>query len=267
MKNIQKRIRTIHERMQIHWHPFFRESNATHPDFRQYKFLINNCTMISEEHKFIYCRVPKAANSTVMATLVYAQTGFKSDDYHAMKDMRAKCFSRITESNISREGARRDYFKLSIVRHPFSRIISTFNDKALDVSRYNEIVRGRIKPYVNDARDVCDIFEEFLAKLEHTDITIRNYHYAPQTKIMAFHPSELDYIGRVESLDTDLPYIMHRIFGASPPVIEWSPHAASNGFKPRERKMRVEMLSQRQKDRLYNVYRDDFDFLGYERDL
>ncbi len=266
MKKLSKRISTLHESMKLWRHPFFRKSGAHRDDYEQYKHLINNCSVISSDRMFFYCRVPKAANSSIMATLVYADTGFKSADYQAMKVMRAKCYSRITESNISWEDALNIYFKFAIVRHPLSRIVSTFNDKALDASGYNETVRGRIKRYAHDARDVCVLFDEFIDRLETTAITTRNYHYAPQTNIMAFRPSELDYIGRVEALDEDLPHIMRRIYGHQPEIIKWAPHATRDGFKPRKKTMLIEMVSQKQKERLYKIYRADYELLGYERE-
>jgi hypothetical protein len=56
-------------------------------------------------------------------------------------------------------------------------------------------------------------FREFLERLDAGYLRA-NIHWAPQTSIIPIEPARLDFVGRVESIDDDLPRLLDRIFGS-----------------------------------------------------
>lgn len=226
--------------------------------------IINKCTIISEFQRFFYCRVPKSANSTVMATLALATTGQRVSTRDGIRLAKSALFKRASGTRVTRAVILRDFFKFTVVRHPHARAVSAFNDKIIDASGYQEVVKNRVTSAVHDPRPLTDIFDGVLDQLETRGRLYRNYHFTPQTELMAFQPHELDYIGRVETLEADLDHITASIFGTPREIVTWSPHGTRNGIRPRDRRMHVDMLSARQKERLNQIYRRDFELLGYD---
>ena len=219
----------------------------------------DECSVVSLAHAFFYARVPKAANSTVMATLEYARSGrseFTGSDMARLKTG-GEQYVRASSLAMTPAQARAALFTFAIVRHPFARAVSAFNDKMLNASGDRAPSRSRFE---RDPRPVEELFDVYLSLLEPSGALLRNRHHAPQTAVIAFDPSELDAIGLVERLDVDLPAITRAIFGRDVPVITWAPHATART----DRRMRVDRLTPRQKDRLALIYRDDFAKLPYE---
>jgi hypothetical protein len=199
-----------------------------------------------------------------MATLVFADSWFRAISREDIKYAKEKVFSRASKSKVVRKKVIDEYFKFTVVRHPYARSVSAFNDKIIDASGYQEVVRNRIKYGVKDTREVNKIFDDFLTSLERTNVMSLNYHFSCQTCLMAIKPEKLDYIGRGETLSEDLAYITKTVFGSSGEIVTWAPHGQENAIKPRDKKMHIDMLTKNQKNRLYRLYRRDFEALNYE---
>ena len=132
----KKRLKQALKGQVLKKHPMFKDLNARRAPHTK----IDSCNIVSSKWKFVYCRTPKLANSTVMATLVHADTGFRAITRDDMKRVKSS-YSTIGSTKLNKI-ANAEYFKFAVVRHPFERIISAFNDKIIDVSGYQEEVRG-----------------------------------------------------------------------------------------------------------------------------
>lgn len=276
-KHFKKKFRKIRENRALKHHPFFlgllASSYCNTQSIGQAVLRqgcnplllkqINKCTTLSTQFRFFYCRIPKAANSTVMATLGFELNGFTPVSREDMKYVKEKIFDRVLSTNLSRAVVLKDYFKFSVVRNPYSRLVSAFNDKIIDASGYQEHVRKRIVEGCTDSRTVSVIFNDFLDRLETGPLMVSNYHFTPQTTLLAFMPEELDYLGRVENLNEDMCYITKIIFGEPKNIITWAPHGIKTGIKPRSKTLFVDQLTSSQKERILRLYRNDFDLLGY----
>ena len=88
-------------------------------------------------------------------------------------------------------------------------------------------------------------------------------HWAPQTALWLIPRTAFDFIGRLESLDADLPHVLQRIF---PDATESGPEKIvragppATGAKDKVRSM----LTPRQIDRVSALYRQDIKELGYD---
>ena len=150
----------------------------------------------SPKHNFVYFRVPKSANSTIVLNLAHAMNVKTLGD-------RGSKVKKIGKRNLkmallSRERLKNCY-KFTFIRNPFSRVLSAYLDK---------IEPGKTK-FRNDL-DINDrelSFLEFLKLLDDGYLT-SNIHWAPQAYVVPQHPSKLDFIGRVENLEADLQEVM-----------------------------------------------------------
>lgn len=155
----------------------------------------------SQKHNFVYFRVPKAANSTIMLTLAKAMDGESLDAKGAAAKQSGK--RNLKLSLMSREKLDRCY-KFTFVRNPYSRVLSAYLDKVA-------IVKPKLRGFLGlDDRDIS--FLEFLQRLDDGYLTA-NIHWAPQHYVVALHPSRLDFVGHTETLADDLQTVMQHVFG------------------------------------------------------
>lgn len=142
----------------------------------------------------IFCnRVPKAANSTVVVNLAASKLGHEIDSKPAKRIFRRP--STLTHREM-------EYFtrlyRFTFVRNPYVRVLSAFLDK---VERKAS------------AKGTTASFLEFLRYLDRGGL-YRNAHWAPQVSLMLVPVPELDFVGRVESLERDLDTALASIRGA-----------------------------------------------------
>jgi hypothetical protein len=155
----------------------------------------------SAAHRFIYFRVPKAANSTVVMSLATAMGAAPRDHGGASAKRSGNAVLRLA---LGLEARLAESFKFTFVRHPYARVLSAYLDKiATGRPEFRRIVGLDDRPLS---------FAAFLHRLDDGYLTA-NIHWAPQTVIVALPPDRLDFVGRVESLDADLAQVLDRIFG------------------------------------------------------
>ncbi len=229
------------------------------PFFRPYSLrttahIANSRCIISHSHKFLYFRIPKAANSTITSTLYRLQHGhtsppdgkkIKSSFQHPDKLSRAEA-ATVKES----------YFKFSVVRNPYDRLLSAYLDKIKGNSlRQKRKVTNALK-LPEDSEVEFDLFLDYL---EQHSGTLDDAHWAIQTDMIFMPLSELDFLGRMENLSTDLAKIVSTIFGIEDFEIERQTQRVTNA-----RARRHELLNSNQIKRITEIYRKDFELLGYE---
>lgn len=257
-----KALRTIRA-YKLRRRPFYR----CYPPPGPYHWIekVDKCSVVSSDGSFMYFRIPKAANSTIIASLNYQLSGRTSYTRQQMQHLKFKTFRRA--SDLSRQEclvARRTVFTFSFVRHPYARLVSAYNDKIIDSAGFYDKQRGLWLAKLI-GKDVSEItFSDFLTSMEVEGGIYRNYHYAPQVDMMAIPPHEIDYIGKVESLDQDLPFVISKIFKTNGPIVSWRPHASRNSGKRDERHMNVASISPNDRVRIQNLFCRDFEAFEYE---
>ena len=147
---------------------------------------------VDTELRCFYNRLPKAANSTVLVNLAQLKYGELMHADRAKRGFRRP--SSLTGEEVSQF---KDFYKFTFARNPYSRVLSAYLDKVQRPGR----VRGNTPE-----------FPEFLHALER-DQLYSNGHWAPQASLLLIPAAEFDFIGRVESLATDLPAVMSAIGG------------------------------------------------------
>jgi hypothetical protein len=155
---------------------------------------------------FFYARMPKAANSTVVATLVQHLVGASPADV-----MRAK--QRLNRFPTMRQLDRA--YKFTVVRDPTERILSAYLDKIVPPE-------SKFRKLMSDAPDLS--FESFLRELRKFDY-FRNGHFLPQVRLLPGGATLYDKIAKVETLEADLADICQTIFGRYEGITQEDAHA------------------------------------------
>lgn len=199
---------------------------------------------------FFYNRIPKAANSTVLATIMARSTYRRAfSDGHAKRRLLRP--SRLLPRDVARFDT--DVFKLTFVRDPYARVLSAFADKIL---RRRQQSRGFYAWRGGDDGS-APAFMEFLRYLEDGGLLV-DPHWTPQVHLMLLPLAAFDFIGRVERLEADLGQVMARVFPDAPP-------APANRAGPRTDSSRrlAEAYTPEALALVARLYAEDFAALGY----
>ena len=216
---------------------------------------------VSEKGRFIYIRIPKAANSTISKTL-YSHVYLSDDEKLKLDDigkdaknkfdnlLQPKCF---TENSIYN-----NYFIFSFFRNPYSRILSTYLDKFQSDFNHRKYQWVAKDIGVTLTKDIT--FSDFIDYIAKGNIN-KDAHWAPQISLCPFPLDKLNFIGKVETIDSDLPFVMERLFGrGSFKGIEVREHNRQHAIQKLNSFYTEELIR-----RVYDLYKKDFECLGYAK--
>jgi hypothetical protein len=193
--------------------------------------------------------VPKAGNSTVIATL-YTGKGDVSDREYIERIKKGELSASLL-SSAAIDDILNNYFIFTFVRNPFSRVISCFNDKLSKPSSFRALV-SRFYFSENDREISFDQFLDFIS--EEKNIYL-DAHWAPQVDLLPFPIERYDLIGSVENMSDSLNYMMQRVVSAGGQV-DYRPHATGASNKALS-------ITDAQAQKIISIYRKDFTTLGY----
>lgn len=132
----------------------------------------------SDKSKFVWFRVSKAATRTTANVL---KKNFKLSIPQGYA---------IPYSNTKYAG----YFKFAFVRNPWDRILSCYQNK----------VAAKTYPIFEECYNKD--FDYFVRFIDRKDLSTADRHIKPQTLLIPV--DDLDFIGRLETFSTDLPYVL-----------------------------------------------------------
>ncbi len=184
--------------------------------------IINKKTAISLEQSYCYTRIPKAANSTVIANLYNCEKNIILNTTEEVQDIKDNYYSTLNDMSYGQYVKLESFFKFTLVRHPVSRIISAYLDK---VVKYEAPQRRLVLKALNKKSSESISFDEFLHYLSNGGIN-ENAHWARQKDLLFFNHDAYDYIGKIETITTDLPIILKSIYGNYQEIISLRPHAS-----------------------------------------
>ena len=174
--------------------------------------------VFDHELKLAFCGIPKAGFTLTKAWILQAADMW--DVYNAsakgtFSNQRISSGKFMTDSEIKSVLNSGEYFKFTVVRDPFTRVLASFHDRISEclqksgsseckqwykslggVSRW--AMMGRI-----GFRDYLGLLKNLKSKMSDVDITFLTGHWLPQTSVCALDKIAFDYIGRMESEDVD----------------------------------------------------------------
>ena len=178
----------------------------------------------------------------------------------------------------------KDYFKFAFVRYPFDRLVSAYRNKLeCDVNEqcfhnHWRVHYGTeiIKTYRKNASDLelrsgkSVKFREFLQYIIDGNTGRKfesngpfNHHWSKYTYMYNFCDFDFDMIGRVETMATDVDYLISKLFPGKDSQL-YIPHSNSKGRPSRNyyasiKKTTIQKIS--------NIFADDFELFGYSKKL
>jgi hypothetical protein len=143
--------------------------------------------------------------------------------------------------------------RFSIVRNPYSRIASCYFDKMLQPSPQRSFFAHNAGL---DPEEPIS-FSTFLEKLAELPRELDDTHWARQSVNTGVRFLELTHIGKVETLDEDLPRILASIDGAAVALANSAPHATGASDRLRA------LFGPREEELVNRIYQADFTLFGY----
>lgn len=213
---------------------------------------------VSREHRFIYVRIPKAANTTVVFTLYWMIHGQLPTSGGQAKE------SFLSPRELSFAQARTastDYFKFMVVRNPFGRVLSAYLDKIVfDGKPRPPEFKGLVRDCLG-LRDGAEIdFETFCRYLKNGGLH-DDPHWIPQeryARLVGF--DKLDFVGKTENLEADLAQVSAAVF----PGQKYEFQQEARQHKSNAQKNLLNYYTDECEDIVRNLYHQDFSLFGYD---
>ncbi len=211
--------------------------------------------LISSEKKILFFHIPKTAGSAVFEILQSACPDYHSVrrnlTYHYVRNNTDGYKLTMEYFHVDQEYMKKvldcsglrvhNYFEFTIVRNPYDRLLSQYN---FDIS-------------IENASRIYKDFDSFLDLYEDTD------YINPSTPY--WYKNQLTWIKN--PLTKNFKYYKYEELNEA-----WVDIRERTGLDlpdlPLTNKTRVKTtteLSKAQKDRIYNILKDEFDFLNYEK--
>lgn len=240
------------------WH---RTARLISPFYRRYPytgrmdlFKLDPRGCYSPAEPFFYSRIPKAANTTVVAALAEHSSFRRRRPRRG--DPKYQFLRPLFLSGREVRRLEREAFVFTFVRNPFSRVLSAYLDK---VGRLRHQGR-RFLAWAHRHGQPGD-FLGFCRFLDAGGLDL-DMHWAPQADILCLPLNRFDYIGRVEALDHDLPEVLRRLFGHQAMAPSQRRGTTTNAalqlqdaYGPEQRRI------------IARLYRNDFELFGYDPTL
>jgi tetratricopeptide (TPR) repeat protein len=215
------------------------------------------CFTSAKQQQYMGMTMPKVASTTLVARL-YRQMTHKKPP----RNRDHRILMQDFEDTQAYDPISNDYFTFTIVRNPYTRILSAYLDKIQKPKRAPKF-RPPLRFGLPDVEKVS--FYDFLRRLWEMPVEGLDPHFQPQWLILSLHKSiTYDYVGRFEYLEDDLQALLRHIgYDKFKGVNQVSrrPHATNAGEKLRQ------YYGEEEQTLVAEIYEDDFKYLGYGYDL
>ncbi|XP_076814976.1 carbohydrate sulfotransferase 8-like isoform X1 [Clavelina lepadiformis] len=228
--------------------------------------------LIAEDYKLAYCYVPKAGCSN-MKKLILELNGINTNK------LRNKDIHSLSKVNETKQigmpdfVAEDNYIKLMLVRHPYERLISSYNNKILQRDRKFDMFSRQIKllyrdPTLNDTQSPPTFpeFAEFVTNGRNSGShNGGDPHWSKYNSLCYPCLIEYDVIAHLETIQEDTRYLLKLI--KAPTKVLFQSGYSKIGLSKTEygnfKNIYFKQLNSSQKQNLYKAYESDFKLFGY----
>jgi len=219
--------------------------------------ILDQRSLVSLTHRYVYVRVPKAANTTVTRALLERcpEPGLSAADLERddLGDTKRRV-AHLGDLGRAEVRALSGFFIFTFVRDPYARTLSAYLDKFRAGDKHRDRFGQRVAAF--DGGQVSFLgFCRYLAAGGEAE----NAHWMRQTRITRL-ADRLDAVGRVETLETDLRAILEGIGGAPGGIISRAGPPATGAAARLAEHYDAECRAI-----VARVYAADFDAFGYDR--
>ena len=163
---------------------------------------------ISHKYKFIYIALPKTGSSSVRKALdIYSDIRSKEADHEPPYGIHTSV-SELKPHFDKMEWDWNDYFKFTIVRNPWSRLVSNYNYKMKSKYMWETYKKGNSTHYKE-----CVKFAEKFKNFKNYVMSDGRELLTPLTWYIGDHSGNIliDYAGKNENLQNDFDTICDKI--------------------------------------------------------
>ena len=161
---------------------------------------------------YIYISNPKAACSSIKMYLARCMTNnpeFTPVSLHKRKHLPFDDPGNLTNDNLERlfNG---NYFVFTFVRHPLKRVVSAYGDKIAG----NRFQKKEILALLGNNPDELEkpvSFDEFVKAITSQKPEKLNPHWRPQVHNLYPNIIKYNFIGHLETFDTDFNYVRNKL--------------------------------------------------------
>lgn len=212
--------------------------------------MIDDRSVVSRTWRYVYLRVPKSANSSVITALLerFPEPGLNPADLDRAK-LDATHFRDLWFGDLLRIPR---YFHFSVVRNPYGRVLSAYLDKFREGDKHLAAYGQRVAAH-DGGQVTFRAFCRYLADGGEAE----NAHWMRQTRILGL-ADRMDFVGKLESLEADLESIFARIGGAAPDAVPRAGPPATAASRRLTEYYDAECAAL-----VERVYREDFARFGY----
>jgi hypothetical protein len=205
--------------------------------------------MISDKYKCVHIHIPKCAGTSIDLALRGKLTVNWDENKKLWKQ---HCTALNVKKYFASAEQWNNYFKFSIVRNPFDRIVSSYNF----LCRHMEYSNFRDRLLFKDFVLRTGMFEKMLNQ-DSVDKPSNNYHQVRPSVDYLFENDSLivDYVGRFERLEDEWEFICEKI-GAKIKL----PHINKNDRK----KQYQDYYNDETKEYVSKIYKKDIETFGYK---
>jgi hypothetical protein len=247
-------------------------SHYSHADPQSVMLRLRHSSFVNVRKRYLYFEVPKAA-CTQMKELLRLQEGAPPIQLFAGKLMetRREMFVHAREnvplpSLVDLDDATQrevlessDFFRFTIVRNPYTRLVSAWKNKVVPCEPGCERLYLEIKGHLPDmhAKELI-AFDEFVGYLENKcDVSACDPHWRRQVDHLFLDALNFSHVGKVENMAASLARFQQHLGLAEPPMA---------GRKNVSAPVGLATYNQSLADKVYALYQADFERLGYDRD-
>lgn len=228
-------------------------------------------TWVSPAHKYLYVAVGKAACTKIKLTLHQLEGHPELADVSLVHDRNHPDYPFVPRlTDFTNEQAIQiltspDWFRFCFVRNPYYRLFSAYKSKMLDYldPQYQPVrdeIRSRYGYPLREGRPAGMVaFRDFVRYVEEIADDSRDFHWRSQTGIVMPQVIEYDFVGRLESFHEDFGQVLHRL-GASPEITS----TIKERVNPTVAIYHAAAYDHQLANRVYDMYRDDFENFGYD---
>lgn len=216
----------------------------------------------------VYNRVRKAANSSTLAfiaesLLLNGYDSFSESDHELTKSASRSYGKSIYELSVEDVRRMSGFCFFTVVRNPYSRLLSAFLHKR------NEALKGALsyQKVPGMLEGGASGFNDFVSFIESGGL-FKDSHWWPQKDLLFLPVEKFDYIVKVESLASGIEQVVSSVGLKCISKDSLSkPHCSEtslDGKVTNSSKLVGEYYSSTLINRVYSIYKDDFESFGYD---
>ncbi|KFB53229.1 hypothetical protein ZHAS_00021439 [Anopheles sinensis] len=222
----------------------------------------------SKNHSLLYCLVFKAATSSWFYNF-NSWAGYTDYEIMNVDNLLLARQFYPKENRITLMNSMENSFSFIIVRHPFERLISAFEDRLVSMknayySRVSRAIYRRYHPSGNGVISFRDFVQYILDEVQYNNnnTSALDIHWCPVNNLCTPCLARYDLIVKMETYERDIRLLLKATRLEGKVKLVHINHARKEALDKLIQKY-FSQITEEQMDKLYSIYQIDFELFGY----